>query len=261
MSESESQVFFFDNEDPQMQHAFVQARETFGFFWRELAWEMRRIVPALELACVKAPFFDETSGEEGQPEAEQMWISDVNFDGNIITGTLINSPNWVKSVEEGDTVQVPRNEISDWMYAINGRVFGAFTVNLMRKGMPPEEMAQHDEAWGMQFGDPNQIELVPEWEPGTTPELEADHPMAINMKESLETYLSEDPSHVNQTDEEGWSLLHHQALAGSHCCVSALLRHGADVNATTKQGLSPLQLANSLGWKKVAQLLTENGGR
>ncbi|MEK6233745.1 MAG: DUF2314 domain-containing protein, partial [Planctomycetales bacterium] len=66
MSE-ESPVFFFDDEDPDMQRAYEDARSTFGHFWRELAWEQRRIVPALQMAMVKFPFTDEEPSDSDQP--------------------------------------------------------------------------------------------------------------------------------------------------------------------------------------------------
>src|SRR3954463_6492511 len=104
MSEPQpSRVFLFDNSDPEMQRAYERARATFRYFWREVAWERRRIVPALDLACVKAPFFDERARRaEGIPEAEQMWLGEVDFDGRFVTGTLLNSPRWLKTVKEGD---------------------------------------------------------------------------------------------------------------------------------------------------------------
>ena len=52
MSESQSsQVFMFDDSDPEMQRAYESARATFRYFWREVAWERRRIIPGLDLAC------------------------------------------------------------------------------------------------------------------------------------------------------------------------------------------------------------------
>ena len=33
----------FDNSDPEMQGAYEKARATFRYFWREVAWERRRI--------------------------------------------------------------------------------------------------------------------------------------------------------------------------------------------------------------------------
>ena len=56
---------------------------TFRYFWREVAWERRRIIPALDLACVKAPFSDGEQGAHAKdtPEVEHMWLSEVDFDG------------------------------------------------------------------------------------------------------------------------------------------------------------------------------------
>lgn len=249
-----SPIFFFDNNDPEMQRAYARAQETFRYFWREMSWEYRRIVPALDLACVKAPFSD----DEGNPKAEveQMWVSEVVFDGKQISGILLNSPRWIQSVAEGDEVQLPIPGITDWMYAISNRVYGAFTVNLMRLRMPLAERADHDEAWGLDFGDPTEIKLSQ----GST-DPDDDHPMDVNMSESLNEELLQNPGSVNERDDEGWTLLHHQALAGSGSCVNVLLKHGADVNVTTQHGMTPLQLANCLGWERVAKMLVEQGAR
>src|SRR5262245_62280800 len=106
MSESEpSKVFMFDDADPEMQGAYQQARASFRYFWREVAWERRRIIPGLDLACVKAPFSDGDDAEpvEGQPSVEQMWLGQVDFDGKYVTGELLNASNWLKSVKQGDS--------------------------------------------------------------------------------------------------------------------------------------------------------------
>ena len=79
------------------------------------------IVPGLGLACVKVPFCDPPSArkrsQEG-PAVEQMWVNEVSFDGKLVKGVLINSPHWLKSVKEGDDVEVPISGISDWMYSV-----------------------------------------------------------------------------------------------------------------------------------------------
>src|SRR5205823_7956181 len=88
MSESQpSPVFMSDDSDPEMQRAYEKARATFRYFWREVAWERRRIVPALNLACVKAPFSDGAKPTRGRdtPEVEHMWLSDVDFDGEFVS--------------------------------------------------------------------------------------------------------------------------------------------------------------------------------
>ena len=189
---AESPVFRFDGNDPAMQRAYEKTRATFRYFWREMSWERRRIVPALDLAAVKAPFSDGETGTHSRagsgedPQVEHMWMSEVDFDGETVSGVVINSPHWLTTVKEGDSASFPLEHISDWMYAIHGRVYGAFTVNLMRSRMPPKERAKHDEAWGLDFGDPENVQVVP------ADFADADeHPMSVNMGPSLEEFLTE----------------------------------------------------------------------
>jgi uncharacterized protein YegJ (DUF2314 family) len=267
MSESQpSRVFLADNSDPEMQRAYENARATFRYFWREVAWERRRIVPALDLACVKAPFSDGEQGTRTQdtPEVEHMWMSEINFDGQEVSGVLMNAPNWLKTIKEGDAVRIPLSQISDWMYVISGEVFGAYTVNLLRSRMGRRERQEHDSAWGLNFGDPTNIRVAPEPNKGGGllkswfGRREADtgeHPMSVNMAVSLKDQLAKDPSLVSATDDRGWTLLHQEALAGSTATVKLLLAAGADPKAVTNHGMTPLQLAKSLGWDNVVALL------
>jgi uncharacterized protein YegJ (DUF2314 family) len=269
MSESQpSRVFLSDNSDPEMQRAFENARATFRFFWREIAWERRRIVPALDLACVKAPFSD---GEQGKrtkdtPEVEHMWLSEVDFDGQFVSGVLLNAPNWLKTVKEGDSARIPLGDISDWMYAISGEVFGAYTVNLLRSRMGRRERQEHDAAWGLTFGDPMKIRVAPEPNKGGGllkswfGKRQADtqeHPMSESMASSLKEQLAKDPSLVSAKDDRGWTFLHQEALAGSTATVKVLLAAGADRDAVTDHGMTALQLARSLGWDNVVALLAD----
>src|SRR5215207_6522567 len=96
-------IFNFDDDNPSMQSAYEAAQQSFKYFWRELSWERRRIVPGLDMAMVKLPFTDGPRGD-GNAEYEQMWIGDVEFDGETLSGQLLNAPNWLTSVHEGDTV-------------------------------------------------------------------------------------------------------------------------------------------------------------
>jgi uncharacterized protein YegJ (DUF2314 family) len=256
----------FDDSDLEMQRAYEAARVTFRYFWREVAWERRRIVPALDLACVKATFSDgERQHSDGAPSTEHMWFSDIDFDGEIVSGALVNSPNWVKSVKKGDSVSVPLNEIRDWMYAISGVAFGGYTVNLMRSRMEPQERQEHDAAWGLNFGDPSKIRVTPDRGVGVgllrnwfrrQPAETQEHPMSVNMAASFKAQLATDPSLISSTNDRGWTLLHHEALAGSAPTVRVLLEAGADPTGRTNDGKTPLQLAQSLGWDNVVALLT-----
>jgi ankyrin repeat protein len=60
---------------------------------------------------------------------------------------------------------------------------------------------------------------------------------------------------VSTSDDRGWTLLHQESLAGNAATVRALLDAGADPKVKTHDGMTPLQLAQSLGWENVAALL------
>jgi uncharacterized protein YegJ (DUF2314 family) len=270
-----NQVYFYPDKDPEMQAAKEEARATFRYFWRELSWEYRRIVPALDMSCVKVPFEDppELAERSGPDGVEEMWMNEIRFNGKDVTGTLLNSPNWLKSISLGDQVRVPLEGISDWMYAVRGKVYGAYTVNLMRLRMSRRERAEHDSAWGLDFGDPAQVRLVPDDWSGqkrgffsrlfggrpapVDPDME--HPMAVNMGSSLKEFLSKDASNITSADDEGFTMLHQLTMAGTVIGVRILLEHGADPNAKTNNGMTPLSLAKRVGWKAVAKLLQESG--
>ncbi|WP_372720272.1 DUF2314 domain-containing protein [Novipirellula sp.] len=293
-----AQVYLTADNDPEMRAANERARRTFRFFWRELSWERRRIIPGLDLACVKVPFEDppELRSAESGEGVEQMWLGDVDFDGRSVSGTLLNSPNWLKSISEGDEAKFPGKALSDWMYVIHGRVYGAFTVQVLRAKMSAKERQQHDNAWGFDFGDPEKIHVVPpEWftdksdaQPDSSEQAKSgffgkllgrstkkppspippadlqlvssmEHPMAANMADSLTEYLQQNPEQVHTKDDRGWTMLHQQALAGTAIGVAILLKHGADPNAVTANGVSAMQLAKSLGWKKVVDVLADHG--
>ncbi len=242
---SERKVLLSDNSDPLMQLAYQKARGTFRYFWREIAWDRRRIIPALDLACVKASFSDSEQKTGDSPQVEHMWLGEVDFDGEFVSGVLGNSPNWLKSVKEGDSARIRIDQISDWMYAIGGEVYGAFTVNLLRSRMSRQERSDHDVAWGLNFGDPHTIRMVAEQEHSLLSE---------NMAVSLKDNIAKNHSLVSAKGHNGWTLLHQDASAGSTATVKVLLENGADPNALADNGETPLQLAKALGWDSVVEL-------
>jgi len=176
-----------------------------------------------------------------------MWLSDVDFDGEFVSGVLTDAPHWLKSVKQGDSARVHVGQLSDRMYAISGEACGAYTVNLPRFRMNPRERREHDAAWGLSFGDPSNIRGVTEQE---------HHAMSENMASSWQDHLAQNPSHFSAKGHDGWTLLHHDASAGSSATVKVLLAAGADPNAAAENGMTPLQLARVLGWDSVAELLT-----
>ncbi|WP_018610504.1 DUF2314 domain-containing protein [Uliginosibacterium gangwonense] len=261
---STSPIYSFDHGEAAMQRAVSHARNTFKFFWRELSWEYRRIVPGLGFAAVKIAF-ETDSRQKDAPPVEHMWISDIQFDGITVSGILVNSPEWVSTVQEGDAVSAPLQEIQDWMYSLGDQAYGGFTVDVIRAGMTEAERADHDAAWGLEFGAPGSV-LIAQYGNGNPPaRLEQnaqdanpdlpEHPMSENMKEKIEEALQADSSHVRFVDAEGWSMLHREALAGNHAPVMLLLKHGADPLLKTPDGRTALDLAKAMGWPRIIAAL------
>jgi uncharacterized protein YegJ (DUF2314 family) len=284
MSDS-SKVFWVPGDDPDMEQAAQMARHTFRYFYRELSWENRRIVPGLELAAVKIAFEDPPemrSHADDELEREYMWVMEIEFDGKLIHGTLQNDPHSLKSFKAGDRVRVPGKQMFDWMYVQLGEVCGGFTIDKMRSRMGKSERKSHDKAWGLDFGPPGFVKLVPAGYLGEeTPKkkglfsflgsetsqqqdykrvAELEHPMSINMRSSLEETLKSHPEFLEQTNNLGMNMLHQLALAGSYDGVDVCLNCGFDPKSVTPNGMTPYTLAKSLGWQRVMTRIQQAGG-
>lgn len=272
-----AQVTLHKEDDPAIVAATKRAKASFRYFWREMSWEQRRIIPGLELSAFKVAFTD----NEETP-AEVMWVSDVGFDGYKLTGTLLNQPNWLTSISEGDPVETPLKAVTDWLYALNGKTYGGFTVQAIRAQMSKSERRQHDEAWGLDWGDHDKIHFVPaEWyqdeepkkgflgfgkspppEPLSDDFLQAnEHPMAANMADSLKDFASKNPDDVKQLADNGLNMLHQLTLSGTVVGIKTMLECGVGVNSKSKNGHTALDFAKLLGWKRAYQFLAKNGGK
>ncbi|MDR2111854.1 MAG: DUF2314 domain-containing protein [Candidatus Accumulibacter sp.] len=242
---------FLADETPQMLEAFKKAQNTFKYFWRESYWECHRTVPVLDMANVKVVFIQENPA--AAPLVEYMWIGDVDFDGIRVKGFLINNPDVLSNIKKGDAVEIPLDKVADWIFAIDGKAHGGFTVQVMRAGMSKKERREHDRAWGLDFGDPNKTLVAYEQE--KHPENLIEHPMCINTKNSAEDFMKKNPGESTSKDELGYTRLHRETIAGNKALVELLLQMGADMNAKTNEGYSALDFARKLGWEHIIPIL------
>ena len=134
----EDTTLFLVEQDDRMQAAMVKAQKTFKFFWRELYWEYRRIVPAHDFAMVKIPFKQKMKGQD-DPVVEHMWINNIQFDGELIKGELVNDPHQLTNIAKGDSVSRKKEEIGDWMLSILGKTYGGFTICLLYTSPSPRD--------------------------------------------------------------------------------------------------------------------------
>jgi uncharacterized protein YegJ (DUF2314 family) len=248
-----NKIFYSKKHDEEMLQAFQQAQNTFKYFWRELFWESHRIVGALSIAVVKIAFIEETD-DEMNPLVEHMWVNQIEFDGDYISGVLVNKPNVIGNVKNGDTIKVPLHQLSDWLFVIGNQTYGGFTIQLIRSRMNEQERSEHDKAWGIPFGDFNDILIA--YQQKEYPENLIEHPMSVNMREKIAIFLKENPLEVNGSDEMGYTHLHREAIAGNKTSIEEFLKAGANPNAKTLTGKTPLDFAKQLDWKHIIPLLS-----
>lgn len=245
-------IFYIKGEDQEMNMAIEKARSTFKYFWREMTWEYRRTIPAFDVACVKVIFSQEI---KGKVETEHMWINDIHFDGDHIYGTLINEPEIISDIKNQDLIKVPITQISDWLLANDKETLGGFTIQLLRSRMNAEELKQHDEAWGLNFGDFNNIKVIVGED--QTPENQIEHPMSIDMQDRFTDYINKNLVELNQQEEDGYTMLHNETIGGNKTIVKILLEAGADCSLQTNTGKTALDFAQQLAWDHIIPLLKD----
>ena len=244
MNESDF-ITWHKSSDPDLLEAASRAQADFRHFWYQVATDFNRIVPALEMAIVKAAFSDDFA-DENSP-VEHMWLGEINFDGLNVTGTLLNSPDRLVSVSEGDSVEVPLVRISDWICCINDRAYGAYSVQVLRSRMNDQERASHDEAWGIVFPPPETVEL-----PKVSEQFEK------VMLDLLTDQIAKNPGCISEDYGAGRTLLHLMALYGRPASVRALLDAGAAADRECDRGWKAIDYARSIGWDHVVAELQGN---
>jgi uncharacterized protein YegJ (DUF2314 family) len=252
------ELFLSPSVDSEMDEASINARKSFKIFWRELSWEMRRIVPGHAINAVKRGF-PTNKNQESNLSIEHMWVRDIEFDGQLLTGQLLNQPNEMEDLNQGDIVQFHYGEISDWMYLMDGEVYGAFTVNLLRSRMTNQELKQHDDAWRMDFGDPNDIYIAPMLSLSDfllTPSIEvAEHQMSQNMADKSEEGIRGMGQQINDLSIFGMTMLQFESLAGNLAQVKILIKYGADQKIKNVNGQTAKDLAEMFNWIEILAVL------
>jgi hypothetical protein len=94
--------------------------------------------------------------------------------------------------------------------------------------------------------------------PDPVPVVFSDHPMCVNTVPKIQAQLEADPSIARAMDDDGWTLLHREALAGNLGVVKLLIAFGADPAAQTPAGYIAADLARKIGWPEIADFIQSN---
>lgn len=127
------------------------------------------------------------------------------------------------------------------------------SVHAIRSEMSEQERAEHDEMWGFDFGDFNDILVVREQK--QRPEYLKDHPMCVNSINDYRKFLAENLDQLNTLSSVGLTMLQELAVSGNLSLVKVCLEMGADKNVVSKSGKLAIDYASELGWEEVVKIL------
>jgi uncharacterized protein YegJ (DUF2314 family) len=124
-AQADDPVIDVPNDDAEMNAAIAKARESLPDFWEAWAAPPQGAGGfGLKVRIVDA------SG------SEHFWTTDIEKKDGRIRATIANEPETVKSVTEGQRVEVPETDISDWMYWRDGKIVGNETLRVLLRKTP-----------------------------------------------------------------------------------------------------------------------------
>ncbi|CAC9972874.1 YegJ family protein [Flavobacterium panici] len=136
--ENEPAIYGVESEDKEMNAAIEKANQTLNDFNIGLS------NPKAQSQALKVAFTDSNG-------TEHMWVGNVEFNNGKYSGILNNDPEFVTEYKAGDKIDIDSSKISDWMYLENGKLFGGYTIKVLRNRMTDEERKQFDAESGMQI--------------------------------------------------------------------------------------------------------------
>jgi len=134
-------VYNVANEDEEMNKAIQMAKATYNDF----------------LSALKAPdslmdnFSVKMRFDYGASSGEHMWLADPYFKNDKLFGILNNDPFEVKNVKAGDTLEIVKDKVSDWMYVKNNKLVGGYTIRALYNKMSKKEQEEFKQQAGFEL--------------------------------------------------------------------------------------------------------------
>jgi uncharacterized protein YegJ (DUF2314 family) len=131
-----------EDDDPRMLAAVEQARATADGF----------------IARLREPSTGQTSAAvkmrlEEDEVVEHVWLANPRFEDDYFVGRLDNDLINIKRWRAGDTLRVPRENLSDWLIIESGQLRGGYSIRLLRDLMSPDARRRFDRSAGFTISD------------------------------------------------------------------------------------------------------------
>ncbi|RZL36523.1 MAG: DUF2314 domain-containing protein [Pedobacter sp.] len=137
---NEPTIYSVDEDDAEMNKAMKTAKQTLDSF----NYALKNNTRIFTFFGLKKRFVE-------NDDVEHIWIGNVKFENGKYFGVIDNLPEKIKDVKIGDTVEIGKSEISDWMYIKNSQLHGGYTIRLLRNRMSELERKKFDRESGMKI--------------------------------------------------------------------------------------------------------------
>src|SRR4051812_38266846 len=131
-----SNVRAFRADDANMLAATREARDHLPFFLERV----QHPLATQNTASAKVRLLEGT-------HEEQMWLSDLSFDGRLLHGRLNDTPVDISRLHANDTLSVAVSELTDWIVMDSGRLCGGYSLRVVRRFLPAEQQARFDKTF------------------------------------------------------------------------------------------------------------------
>ena len=131
-SKSNDDTVGVESDDPEMTAAIAEARAMLPQYWQVLAHPEHG----------ESDFSLKVRITDGRT-IEHFWAVDIEQKDGAIFGTIDNDPEVVRSVKQGDRIQISEDEITDWGYVRGGKMYGKYTLRAVLNRLPPQEAAKY----------------------------------------------------------------------------------------------------------------------
>lgn len=132
--EGEPDIISVNGTDDGMNAAIKKANETMDSFKQALNNKQA----GYSDFCIKERFNTSNGG------GEHIWIADIQQKGDEFIGVVGNLPEVTTEVKLGDTVQIHKDRISDWMYLDQKKLKGGYTIRILRDRLSDDEKKKFD---------------------------------------------------------------------------------------------------------------------
>jgi len=140
-----------------MAAARAQAKETLPKFWKAKSETMS----GKSAFSLKVAITDDNG-------IEHFWVGEISRLGDRFEGRIDNEPDTVKSVSFNQRYEFGADQISDWMYKQNGKIYGGYSIRVLAEMAPEEQregirsMLAYEPEWDQSAE--TAVAAVPKWE-------------------------------------------------------------------------------------------------